>query len=183
MTAPLEVPIPVSGIADVVAAARSGSTEAFSSLYQRFCRSVHSILLSRLNPEEAQEATQEVFIVVHRRLQELRDASAFGPWVHSIARNAAASRIRTAMRRPREEALPDVAGPGARDESELRDRVLRHLQGLPEAYRETLAMRLIDGMTGPEIADATGLTAASVRVNLHRGMELLRPLLLREGWP
>jgi RNA polymerase sigma-70 factor (ECF subfamily) len=48
---------------------------------------------------------------------------------------------------------------------------------LPEAYRETLVLRLVEGMTGPEIAARTGLTAASVRVNLHRGMKQLREKL------
>ena len=38
-------------------------------------------------------------------------------------------------------------------------------------------MRLIEGMTGPEIAERTGLTPGSVRVNLHRGMALLRQKL------
>ena len=50
---------------------------------------------------------------------------------------------------------------------------------LPEAYRETLLMRLVEGMTGAEIADRAGLTEGSVRVNLHRGMALLREKL---GW-
>ena len=50
----------------------------------------------------------------------------------------------------------------------------RSIRSLPEAYRETLVLRLVEGMTGPEIAARTGLTAASVRVNLHRGMKMLR---------
>ena len=57
--------------------------------------------------------------------------------------------------------------------------VLRLVQSLPESYRETLALRLIEGLTGPEIAVRTGLTPGSVRVNLHRGMRLLREKL---GW-
>ncbi len=56
---------------------------------------------------------------------------------------------------------------------------LRAIRELPEAYRETLMLRLVEGMTGPEIADRTGLTADSVRVNLHRGMKLLREKLKR----
>ena len=51
------------------------------------------------------------------------------------------------------------------------------IRELPEAYRETLVLRLVEGMTGPEIAGRTGLTPASVRVNLHRGMKLLREKL------
>lgn len=52
--------------------------------------------------------------------------------------------------------------------------VLAVIQRLPDAYRETLVLRLVQGLTGPEIAELTGLTADSVRVNLHRGFKLLR---------
>jgi RNA polymerase sigma-70 factor (ECF subfamily) len=55
--------------------------------------------------------------------------------------------------------------------------ILDIIRSLPEAYRETLIMRLVEGLTGPEIAERTGLTPASVRVNLHRGMKLLREKL------
>jgi RNA polymerase sigma-70 factor (ECF subfamily) len=55
--------------------------------------------------------------------------------------------------------------------------VLEIIRTLPEAYRETLVLRLVEGLTGPEIAERTGLTPASVRVNLHRGMKLLRERL------
>lgn len=51
------------------------------------------------------------------------------------------------------------------------------IQTLPDAYRETLTMRLAEGLSGPEIAVLTGLTPESVRVNLHRGMKLLRERL------
>ena len=54
---------------------------------------------------------------------------------------------------------------------------LEAIRALPPAYRETLLLRLVEGMTGPEIARRTGLTEGSVRVNLCRGMELLRNLV------
>ena len=54
---------------------------------------------------------------------------------------------------------------------------LEAIEALPMAYRETLLMRLVEGMTGPEIAEATGLTPESVRVNLCRGMKLLKERL------
>jgi RNA polymerase sigma-70 factor (ECF subfamily) len=57
------------------------------------------------------------------------------------------------------------------------------MQALPEAYRETLALRLVGGLSGQEIAERTGLTHGSVRVNLTRGMALLRPLLQEAGLP
>jgi RNA polymerase sigma-70 factor (ECF subfamily) len=57
--------------------------------------------------------------------------------------------------------------------------VLSAIRTLPIAYRETLTLRLVEGMTGPEIAARTGLTEGSVRVNLCRGMSLLRARLDR----
>ena len=55
--------------------------------------------------------------------------------------------------------------------------VMDTIRAMPDAYRETLILRLVEGLTGPEIAEQTGLTADSVRVNLHRGMKLLREKL------
>jgi RNA polymerase sigma-70 factor (ECF subfamily) len=55
--------------------------------------------------------------------------------------------------------------------------ILDAIRSLPDAYRETLILRLVEGFTGPEIAARTGLTHGSVRVNLHRGMEQLRAKL------
>lgn len=54
---------------------------------------------------------------------------------------------------------------------------LAAIRSLPESYRETLLMRLVARMSGPEIAMRTGMTPGSVRVNLHRGMKLLRERL------
>jgi RNA polymerase sigma-70 factor (ECF subfamily) len=54
--------------------------------------------------------------------------------------------------------------------------VLDVIRTLPEAYRDTLLMRLVEGMSGAEIAERSGLTPASVRVN-HRGMKMLREKL------
>ena len=66
---------------------------------------------------------------------------------------------------------PELAGPG--DGAAAAD-ALAAIRELPATYAETLMMRLVEGMTGPEIAAATGMTPGSVRVNLHRGMKLLR---------
>jgi RNA polymerase sigma-70 factor (ECF subfamily) len=59
--------------------------------------------------------------------------------------------------------------------------ILEAVRSLPDAYRETLILRLVEGMTGPEIAARTGMTHGSVRVNLHRGMEQLRAKLSPES--
>ncbi|MCA1557288.1 MAG: sigma-70 family RNA polymerase sigma factor, partial [Acidobacteria bacterium] len=77
--------------------------------------------------------------------------------------------------RATEELPEDIVGRSFLD-TEARE-VLTVIRQLPEAYRETLVLRLVEGMTGPEIAQRTGLKPESVRVNLHRGMKILRERL------
>jgi RNA polymerase sigma-70 factor (ECF subfamily) len=90
----------------------------------------------------------------------------------AIARNRATDHLRG--KRPTDE-LVDIAVPALRSAEVAQ--ALAALRALPEAYRETLVLRLVEGLSGPEIADQTGLSPGSVRVNLHRGMKLLRERL------
>jgi RNA polymerase sigma-70 factor (ECF subfamily) len=159
-------------IADLVRAARAGDRGAFAELYRRFSRTVHGVVLARVEPRDAGDVAQEVFLLALERLHQLDDPAAFPGWILSIARKRAAERIR----QPRP--LELVHDPVAREvpSAEAR-RALEAIRDLPEAYREPLILRLVEGMTGPEIAARTGLAPGSVRVNLHRGMKLLRERL------
>jgi RNA polymerase sigma-70 factor (ECF subfamily) len=78
-----------------------------------------------------------------------------------------------------EETEHDFAGAVAEDPASRAsaEQALAAIASLPEAYRETLLLRFVAGLTGPEIAQRTGLTHGSVRVNLHRGVALLRQRL------
>jgi len=157
----------------LVEAARGGDRRAFEELYRRYARMVHGIVLARVPRDEADDVVQEVFILVLRRIPGLRDDASFGGWLAAIARNQA----RDYHRRATDTAeLPDdlAGGPAPDGEAEW---ILEIIRSLPDAYRETLILRLVEGMTGPEIAARTGLTAGSVRVNLHRGMKQLRERL------
>ena len=89
-----------------------------------------------------------------------------------IARNRATD----AHRRSAEfvELPADLPTPGAAPAEAEAHAALDAIRTLPDADRETLMLRLVEGLTGPEIAARTGLTPASVRVNLHRGMKMLR---------
>ncbi len=154
-------------------AARKGDRPAFGLLYSRFARMVHGILLARVPRSEVDDLVQDVFLLALRRLDTLRDPCAFGPWLAMIARNRATDYHRRS--RETTELSEDCAAQDPRPAEALA--VLSTIQKLPEAYRETLVLRLVEGMSGPEIAERTGLTPASVRVNLHRGMKLLREKL------
>lgn len=163
--------------ADLVRAAQSGDTTSFEALYARYAPVVHSILLGRLAAADADDVTQNVFITAWRKLASLRDPAAFAGWVARIARNAAEDH-----RRRTHESLQldiDYAAKGRQAEAAEAARALAAIRNLPVAYRETLMLRLVEGMSGAEIAERTGLTEGSVRVNLHRGMQLLRETLNR----
>jgi RNA polymerase sigma-70 factor (ECF subfamily) len=121
------------------------------------------------------DVVQEVFLTALDRLPTLREPAAIAAWLAAIARNRAADHHR---RKPHLVELAEDAAAAAPVAPEALV-VMAVLRALPEAYRDTLAMRLVEGMTGPEIAARTGLTHASVRVNLHRGMKLLRERLSR----
>jgi len=162
--------VPIDGL---VRGARNGDERSFETLYRRYFRLVHGILLSRLPAGAVDDLSQEVFLLAYSRLASLRDAAAFGSWVAAIARNRAADWLRD--RQPFEELPPDLAAPESRA-AEAHE-LLAMIQTLPEAYREPLTLRLVEGLTGPEIALQTGLTPGSVRVNLHRGMSQLREMM------
>ena len=161
-------------IARLVQGAQRGDRTAFADLYQRFARMVHGIALARLARTDVDDVVQDVFVTALERLGDLREPAAFGGWLAAIARHRAADYRR---RLPITESLVgDVAS--TTDAGRLESlAILGAVRLLPDAYRETLILRLVEGMTGAEIAERTGLTPASVRVNLHRGMKLLREKL------
>ena len=165
-----------------VAAARDGDRAAFGQLYERYARMVHGVLLAKVPVGDVDDLVQDVFILALRRLSTLRETASFGAWLAAIARNVAHDYHRRSVP---EEPLPDDASDqeiqcgasgGVQDGPSAA--ILEAVMSLSETHRETLILRLVEGMTGPEIAGRTGMTHGSVRVNLHRGMEQLRAKLI-----
>ena len=156
----------------LVRAACCGDPDAFQKLYGSYRGAVRAVVLSHGGWQDVDDLTQDVFLVAWQRLGQLRDAARFGPWLLQCARN----RCRDHHRRSkpvaalRDHAHPHISMPPRAEALE----VLAAIQRLPASYRETLLMRLVEGMSGPEIAARTGLKPRSVRVNLHRGMTKLR---------
>jgi len=160
-------------VAELVIAVQGGSRPAFTGLYERFHRVVHAIVLSRVHAPDAADVVQDVFADVWSRLADLREPAAFPGWIVTMARHRAIDFAR--RRRPVSDDRADlaVAQPPTAEAADA----LRAIRTLPETYRETLIMRLVEGLSGPEIAERTGMTPESVRVHLHRGIKLLREKL------
>jgi RNA polymerase sigma-70 factor, ECF subfamily len=157
----------------LVKAALEGDRDGFGRLYKLYAPLVHGILIARVPRTEVDDLVQDIFLHAFKKLHTLRDSAAFGPWIAMIARNRAVDfhrRSRTTVE------ITDELRGSDKQQSKAAE-ILELIRSLPDAYRETLVLRLVEGMTGPEIAERTGLTAASVRVNLHRGMKLLRAKL------
>jgi RNA polymerase sigma-70 factor (ECF subfamily) len=165
----------------LVLAAQKGDRAAFGGLYARYARMVHGILLARVPANEVDDLVQDVFLRALPRVSDLRDVARFGPWLAAITRNRANDYYRqTRAVAAVTESLPEEEGelPASSTAPDAEARaILAFVRSLPETYRETLILRLVEGMTGPEIARRTGLTPGSVRVNLHRGMQQLREKL------
>jgi RNA polymerase sigma-70 factor (ECF subfamily) len=158
-------------------AARLGDRAAFARLYEQFAPMVHGIALSRASMSDAADIVQEVFLHALRHVHTLRHEAAVGPWLASIARHLAAEHYRRRPAAPLMLAQHAAAGRASAASVDEATAVLAVIRSLPDAYCETLVLRLVEGLTGPQIAACTGMTPGSVRVNLHRGMQLLRQKL------
>lgn len=163
--------------------ARSGNREAFSKLHEQFAPMVHGMLLVRVPASDVDDLLQDVFLHALQKLRTLRNPDSFGPWLAKITRNMAKHFYR---RRKKLSTLPDDIVHSSRDNKINEDaqsdgrRILDLIKSLPDSYAETLVLRLVEGLTGPQIAAYTGQTHGSIRVNLNRGMKLLQEKLSTE---
>ena len=147
-----------------------GETAAFNELYKMFAPLVHGVLLARVPRDEVDDIVQEVFLSAFRNIGSLREKNKVGAWLITIARNRAAEYFRSS--KPTEELSENLeSNPIPKNEA---NEIFDAISSISETYREILILRLVEGMTGQEIADKTGLAPESVRVNLYRGMKLLR---------
>ena len=116
---------------------------------------VHGVVLARIARTEVDDVVQDVFMAAFERLRELREPAAFAGWLAAIARNRAADHGRRLV--PVHPVVDTAAPPSTHERLEALA-ILDAIRSLPEAYSETLVLRLVEGMTGEEIAERTGLT-------------------------
>jgi RNA polymerase sigma-70 factor (ECF subfamily) len=154
-----------------------------AQLYDRYSSVVYAVALRVLvDTGAAEDVLQEVFLQLWRKPSAFDAArGSLGSWLAVITRNRANDYYRksgpeAALTEPVSEEQTEGRpnNPGEAQEAAM---ILAVVRTLPEAYREPLILRLVEGMTGPEIAARTGLKHGSVRVNLCRGMQMLREKL------
>ena len=166
----------------LAARSRLGDRGAFEQLIRRTGRLVFARLyVDTGNPHEAEDLTQETFLVACRNIHRLDDPAAFRGWILSIAHTVHLDAIKKKSRKKRgspgsfEDAADPAPGPSDHaEQTEQRQKVLIALRELPEDYQRPLSLRYLAGSDYDTISRQLGLTNGSLRGLLHRGLEMLR---------
>jgi len=171
--------------ATLVSRTLAGDGAAFSELYRRHVRAVHTVVASGLsNTATRDECIQEVFTRGLERLGQLRDASRFRPWLLQIARNVVIDGQREKARspvadEPEDEAPATDPTPAQLSElTELSRLVDGCLAGLSRRDATAVAMVTFFEFTPTEVAEALDMTPNAAKVAVHRARRRMRDSLV-----
>ena len=168
---------------ELVRAALRGQSKDFGVLVTRYMRPGYLVALSVTgNPQDAEDVSQEAFLVALQRLEDCRDPERFGGWFLTIVRNRAKNLLRREHLRRGEELTPEISpGPGGPAEDlkllEIREQLEKGLQGLSEVRRDVLLLHDLEGWKHREIAERLGIPDGTVRSHLHFARKHLRDRL------
>jgi RNA polymerase sigma-70 factor, ECF subfamily len=175
--------------------ARGGDQQAFKSLVERYQTMVYSIALSVLGaPADAEDAAQETFLRLFRKLGQYRGEASFTTWLYRLAVTTAVDEQRKLKRRGERYDLAaavaraggGAAGPAADAEEQAMERLdaaalADALRELPADYRLPVVLRDVLGLEYKEIARSTGRPLGTVKAMVHRGRGALRLRLRAAG--
>ena len=188
----------------LVADLKAGSEEAFGILIAQYHQPLYSLVARSLNdPADAADITQEVFIKVFRCIRGFNGESSLRTWLYRIAIHEASNQRRWWSRHKKQEITIDSpceseedgasfsiastladAGDSPYDyaaQAEVRERVESALRQLPEAFRNVVILREIEGFAYEEIAEILNINLGTVKSRLTRGRSALRALLVAAG--
>ena len=168
----------------LISGAQSGDRGAFARLADLMQRKVRGWAESfTQDADDADDVTQDVLILVHRRLPQFEGKSRFSTWLYTITKNVALDRRRRTKRRERrletmDAPVSSVEIRDAFDESTLSALVLRYFDELPARQREVFELSDIMGLSAPEVAERLGMKAVTVRANLFKARRTIRQRML-----
>jgi RNA polymerase sigma-70 factor (ECF subfamily) len=171
-------------VAELVRRARRGEASAFDELVRRHLRAAYAVALAVLGrPGDAEDVSQDAFVVALERLADCRDPARFSGWLLQIVRNRA---LHALERRKVREPAGDVAGAATHAVAAdvvLRARLLAALDRLSRVQREIVLLHDLDGWTHAELAELLGITEVNCRQHLFTARRALRAELeeVRDG--
>lgn len=194
----MDVPGPEPSDEALAARAAAGDESAFEALVRRYQARAYRLAFRLVGADgDPQDALQEAFLQVFRKLASFRGESRFATWLFRIVTNAALMQRRSRSRRPAESleaflprfdanglhaATPAELQVAARadellDQRTLAARAREGLERLPEAYRAAFVLRDLEELPTAEVALVLGLEPAAVRQRVHRARLMLRGYL------
>lgn len=175
----------------ILSRARSGDRRALEDLLARHADTVQKFGFKLCRDEEdARDVAQDTLLLVSTHLPDFEGRSSFTSWLFALARSACARKRRGLKNRPAVSidaadgaAWTEAEAPGRDPEEEVSMQQLvtiaaSALQSLPEAQREALLLRDLEGLTAPEAAAALGIGVDALKSRLHRAREALKDAVL-----
>ena len=186
---------------DCVRRARGGDHDAFRVLVERYQgRAYRQALRILKNEDAARDAVQEAFVKAYTSLGRFEERASFFTWLYRLVTNQCIDMRRRehADRRvewrdgdvleegvlplaPEADALAPALPVDLAARSELRERLASAIEKLPDATRETLLLREVDGLAYAEIAEVQGIPRGTVMSRLHYARRKLQELLRGAG--
>jgi RNA polymerase sigma-70 factor, ECF subfamily len=183
--------------AELVLLSQRGDVHAFNKLAAQCNDSLYRFVRRMLgNSEDARDLSQEALVKAYVNIPRLRDPAKFRPWLHHIALNLCRDWHRSARVKariePYEEGAPEETRilerahvPAAPDVSAQRANTAEILgdclAALPWEQRSAIVLREYQGFTSDEIAQITGVPAATVRTRIFYGLKAIRKRMIEQG--
>jgi len=177
--------------AEIVRQAQEGNAGAFEQLYRRYSRRVYSLCLRMVkNDSEAEDLTQEAFLLLFRKIHTFRGEARFSTWLHRLTSNLVLMRYR--KKRHPEVSLDATLESGAEDSRPLTEfggpdlrlsgvidhvNLTRAIEQLPDGYKEVFILHDVEGYEHAEIAEILGRTIGNSKSQLFKARLRLRELL------
>lgn len=177
--------------AETIRRAKQGDAAAFERIYQLHSQRIYGLCLRIVrNPTEAEDLTQEAFLLVFRKIQTFRGESAFTTWLYRLALNVVLMQLRKNNLQPasletraREGEESDELGKQMvstdSKQAGLIDRLhlKRAIEQLPLSRKIVFVLHDIQGYKHSEIAKMMGFSVGTSKGQLHRARKRLRSLL------
>ena len=170
---------PGSSDAELAVAAASGDRHAFAGIYDRYADRLHDFCVGMLRDRDsAADCVQDAFCIVSTSLGGLREPDKLRPWLYSIVRNEAHKRLRELKRERPSDEMPDVvshdAGPDTMAQRmELANLISEAAGGLSDRDQAVLELAYRQGLDGPELAMALGVTQTNANTMVGRLRETI----------
>jgi RNA polymerase sigma factor (sigma-70 family) len=160
-------------------ATAAGDRNAFAEIYDRYADKLHDFCIGMLRDRDsAADCVQDAFCIVSTSLGGLREPEKLRPWLYSIVRNEAHKRLRELKRERPTDEMPEVeshdAGPATMAQRlELANLIAEAAGGLSDRDQAVLELAYRQGLDGPELAMALGVTQTNANTMVGRLRETI----------